>query len=158
MKHLKLTFAFALVSTFFTGCAEKEEAVTEDTVKPPPVVSPLGEIHTNQQGLKFVRVATVEGSEPNKRVQQELSQFTQMNQQFNAGKQQFNAETDPIKKKEIEAKLNQDFERLNALKTRIRETYGVSVDRPYVIMIEESNLYLNPNDTPQPQPILEGGK
>ena len=104
-----------------------------------------------------MRVATIEGSEPNKQVQNQLSTYNALKQQFDAGKMQFNQETDPLKKKELEAQLNKRFERLNAMKENLRATYGVSVDRPYVIMTEQANLYLDQSNIPQPQPILEGG-
>jgi len=143
MNRLSLIFLVSTGLLFVLGCADKSTENDASKFKSHPPVSAIGEVFQNKDGNPYVRMLTIDGAEPNKRFSKRLSTFSGKMQNFNGLKKQYADESDEEAKKELETKLKQLQKEINNIKRKMMETYGVSLDRPYLVVIEKAELYLD---------------
>jgi len=150
MKRCLAIFLTTAGLLLVSGCSNKGSKKSEVGLKPHPQVSALGEVFRNpSDGIHYVRMATIDGDEPNKRFRNLLSTFDAHMNRFNTLKKQLGETQDPAIKKELTGQLEKMIPAINQIKQKMKDAFGVTLDRPRLVVIEKSHLYLN-RDPPKP--------
>ena len=91
---------------------------------------------------KLVRVSTLSTVEANREFQANVQVMQGLRQQFIEANAAADKETNATKKKELKAKADDLFAKLNENNQKMVKAYGFSLDRNYLLVVEVAHVYM----------------
>lgn len=117
-------------------------AQSGSTTKAPASGAPTISSGTEPKYTKLVKVSSLTSIEANQEFQRNVQIMQQQRQALSELKQQTDKETNPAKKKELQAKLDDALKMLNENNQKMFKAYGFSLERNYQLVIETSHILM----------------
>ncbi len=95
---------------------------------------------------KLVKVCTLSTVQANQEFQNNVQFMQAARQQVVEANAAYEKETNPTKKKEAKAKLDDLMAKLNENNQKMIKAYGFSLDRNYTIAVEKADVYMLVSD------------